>query len=131
MPAIVLPAAFCSANLIIYWGGFDSAWKIACAMLAGLGLFAVGAWRSGTGSRSMFRNALWIGPWIAGQVLIGALGRYGGGRNLLPDWIDIAVVLAFALAIFYWAVSLTLTKEATAVAVARDSHQIDYVTPAR
>src|SRR5882672_4729214 len=46
MPALVLPAAFCSANLIIYWGGFESTWKLACAMLVGLALFIVGAWRS-------------------------------------------------------------------------------------
>jgi len=38
------------------------------------------------------------------------------------------VVIVFSLAIFYWAVSLTLTKEGTAEAVAKDAHQIDYVT---
>lgn len=124
-PTFVLPAAFCSANLIIYWGGFDSIWKLACAMLVGLVLFAVGAWRAGTGARSTIRNALWIAPWIAGQVVIGAVGRYGGGRNILPNWVDIAVVIAFSLAIFYWAVSLTLSREATAAAVARDAHQLD------
>jgi len=131
MPRLVLPAAFCSANLIIYWGGFDSAWKIACAMLVGLAIFAVGAWRAGTGSHSMLRNARWIGPWLAGQVLLGAVGRYGGGRNLLPDWIDIAVVVVFSLVIFYWAVHLTLSREGTAAAVARDAHQIDYVALGR
>ena len=46
MPRLVLPAAFCSANLIMYWGGFDTNWKLALAMLAGLALFAIGAWRS-------------------------------------------------------------------------------------
>ena len=106
----MLPAAFCSANLIIYWGGFDSAWKIACAMLVGLILFGVGAWRAGTQSTLRARNALWIAPWLGGQVVIGALGRYGGGWNVLPDWIDIAVVIGFSLVIFYWAVHLTLEK---------------------
>jgi amino acid transporter len=128
MPALVLPAAFCSANLIIYWGGFGSTWKLACAMLVGLALFAVGAWRSGAGAQRSVRNAAWIGPWLGGQVLIGALGRYGGGRNVLPNWVDVAIVIAFALAIFYWAVSLTLTKAAAAVAVAKDARQIDYET---
>ena len=128
MPALVLPAAFCSANLIIYWGGFDTTWKLACAMVLGLGLFGVGAWRRGTGAWHTVRNALWLGPWFVGQVLIGALGRYGGGKELLPNWVDVAVVLVFSLAIFYWAVSLTLSKAETAAAVAKDARQIDYET---
>jgi len=129
MPALVLPAAFCSANLIIYWGGFETTWKLACAMGIGLALFAVGAWRSGSGAQHTIRNAFWIGPWFGGQVLIGWLGRYGNGsRNLLPSWVDIVVVIIFALVIFYWAVSVTLTREANAAAVAKDAQQIDYVT---
>lgn len=136
-PRLLVPAAFCSANLIIYWGGFETTWKLACAIGAGLVLFAAGGWRSGTGARRAVRNASWIGPWLAGQVLIGWLGRYGhGSRSVLPDWVDVAVVVAFALAIFYWAVSLALTEEEAAAAVARDAPQIEYdsrgeVTPAR
>jgi amino acid transporter len=128
LPRLVLPAAFCSANLIIYWGGFESTWKLAAAMLVGLALFAVGAWRSGTGAQRAIRNAVWLAPWLGGQVLLGALGRYGGGRNILPNWVDLAVVIGFALAIFYWAVNQTLTAEETAAAVAKDAQQIDYDT---
>ena len=126
-PALVLPVAFCSANLIIYWGGFETTWKLACAMLLGLVLFGVGAWRANTGAQRTIKNALWIGPWLGGHVLIGAVGRYGAGAsNILPGWVDLVVVIAFALAIFYWAVNLTLDKTATAAAVAKDAHQIDY-----
>ena len=132
MPTLVLPVAFCSANLIIYWGGFETTWKLACAMVLGLALFAAGAWRSGTRALHTIRNAIWIGPWLGGQVIIGALGRYGGGaRNILPNWADIAVVIVFALAIFYWAVSLTLNKDAAAAAVATDAQQFDYETRER
>jgi amino acid transporter len=127
MPALVLPAAFFSANLIIYWGGFETTWKLGCAMLLGLAFFAVGAWRAGTSAGHTLRNAIWIGPWLAGQVLIGAVGRYGeGARNLLPNWVDLAVELVFSLAIFYWAISLTLTREEAATAVAKDAQQINY-----
>jgi amino acid transporter len=132
LPKLVLPAAFCSANLIIYWGGFDSTWKLACAMLVGLALFAVGAWRSPSGAQHAVRNAIWIGPWLGGLVVIGALGRYGdSASNILPNWVDVAVVIVFALAIFYWAVSLTLTKEGTAAAVAKDAQQLAYDTHER
>ena len=65
-------------------------------------------------------------------MLIGWLGRYGNGsRNLLPNWLDIVVVIVFALVIFYWAVRLTLTREGTAAAVAKDAQQLDYETRER
>lgn len=127
MPRILLPAGFCSANLIIYWGGFETTWKLALAMLLGLVLFAIGAKRARTGARRTIRNALWVAPWLGGHVILGAVGRYGAGaRNLLPGWVDLAVVIGFALVIFYWAVSLTLPKDEAAAAVAKDAQQIDY-----
>ena len=125
LPKLVLPAAFCSANLIIYWSGFETTWKLACAMVVGLALFALGAWRSRTGAEHLVRNAVWIGPWLGGQVIIGALGRYGDNpANILPDWVDLAVVIAFSLAIFFWAIRLALTEEESGAAVAKDAQQL-------
>jgi amino acid transporter len=127
MPGVVLPAAFCAANLIIYWGGFDSTWKLSVAMIVGLVLFGIGASRARTGAGRTLRNALWMLPWLGGHVVIAYLGRYGdSARNLLPEWIDIAVVILFSLAIFYWAVQLSLTPDDTAREVAKDAAQINY-----
>jgi amino acid transporter len=126
-PGFVLPAAFCSANLILYWGGFDTTWKLVIAMVLGFTLFVVGAAKAGTTSEGRLGNSIWIWAWLAGQVVIGWLGRYGGGISILPNWIDILVVITFSLAIFYWAVSASLSKEATAAAVAKDARQINYV----
>ncbi len=130
MPRVVLPAAFCSANLIMYWSGFETAWKLTLAVAFGLVLFAIGASRARTGVGGSIRNAMWVGPWLGGQVFLGLLGRYGAGaRNILPDWIDILVVIAFSLAIFYWAVSLASTKETAVAAVAKDAKQLESATP--
>jgi len=126
LPKVLLPAAFCSANLIIYWGGFTTTWKLACAILVGLTLFTIGAVRGRTDADRTLRNALWMVPWFGGHVLIGALGRYGGGYEVLPAWVDIGVVIAFALAIFYFALSLALTPTQSAEAIAKDAHQLDY-----
>jgi amino acid transporter len=126
MPSLVLPAAFCAANLIIYWGGFDSTWKLGCAMLVGLVLFGVGAWRAGSHAMRTIRHSLWIGPWLGGQVFIGAIGRYGGGRNILPNWVDILVVIGFSLAIFYWATGSSLDREQSAAAIAKDAQQLNF-----
>ena len=125
LPKLLLPAAFCSANLIIYWGGFDTTWKLVAAIAVGLALFTVGAWRGRTGAQRTIRNAVWIGPWLGGHVLIGLLGRYGNGaKGLLPAWVDIGVVIVFALAIFYWAVRLALTEAESATAVMKDTPQL-------
>ncbi len=124
MPGILLPAAFCCANLLMYWGGFDTTWKLTVAMLVGLAIFGGGAVGMKTNAGRYLRNAIWMAPWFGGHVILGWIGRYGGGHNLLPNWIDLAVVIAFSLAIFYWAVSLSLTPEMSAQEVAKDAHQL-------
>ena len=127
-PKLLQPTAFVSANLIIYWGGFEYTWKIACALLVGLLIFGIGSTIAQTGSLFMVRHAIWIGPWIGGQVIIGALGRYGdGSHSLLPQWWDLVVVIAFSVVIFYWAVSCVMPRENVQEEIAKDADQIDYV----
>ena len=125
-PAVVLPAAFCSANLIIYWGGFETTWKLVLAMVVGLALFFLGAARAGTMSEIKLRSSLWMIPWLGGQLVIGALGRYGGGYDVLPAWWDLGVLITFSLAIFYGALRMTLTASESAAAIAKDSYQLEF-----
>jgi amino acid transporter len=128
-PKILLPASFVSANLILYWGGYNYTWKLAVALVLGLVLFGIGVQKAGTDAGPMIRSAFWIGPWIGGSVVIGALGRYGdGSHSVLPNWIDLLVVAVFSLAIFYYAVSETMSHEKVQAAVLKDSAQIDYIT---
>lgn len=126
-PKVLLPAAFCSANLIIYFSGFDTVWKLMIAMVVGLLLFAFGAWRSRTDAiRTSWRNSIWILPWFAGHVVIGGLGRYGGGHEVIPNWIDLVIVIGFSLAVYYVALGMTLSQAASEAAVAKDAHQLDF-----
>jgi amino acid transporter len=130
-PRILCPLGFCSANLILYWGGYDFTWKIAAALILGLVLFGIGSQFANTNALGMLRSAFWIGPWILGSVVIGALGRYGeGSHSVLPEWIDLLVVIAFSLVIFYWAVSSAMSRERVAEEIAKDSAQIDFVAVA-
>jgi amino acid transporter len=125
LPKVVLPAAFCSANLIIYWGGFEYTWKLACALVLGLALFAIGSSRANTQLMGYLRYAWWLAPWIGGQVVIGALGRYGtGAHNVLPDWVDLAVEIAFSLGVYYTAVGSCMSREMVHMEVAKDAHQL-------
>jgi amino acid transporter len=128
LPRFTLPAAFCSANLIIYWGGFDTTWKLACAMGAGLLLFAIGAWRTRSGAQRTWKNASWLVPWLGGHVILGALGRYGG-REILPDWIDVVAVLVFSVVTFYLGVALAVPPTEAQAAVQRDAQQMGDAQP--
>ena len=128
MPAIVLPASFASANLILYFGGFDTMYKVVGALVVGLLLFAIGSSRANTGSLTMVKHALWVPAWLAGMLVIGALGRYGDSqRNVLPPWIDLLVVIVFSVGIYGWAVRSGLPQAAVQEQLARDAHQLEHI----
>lgn len=117
---VLNPAGFVAANLIIYWGGFEATWKLLALIAIGRVLFEITLARTPEDDRPDidWRAASWIWPWLLGMTIIGYLGRYGtGSRNTLPDWIDLVVVLAFALAIYYFAVSVAMDSAKVRAAV--------------
>jgi amino acid transporter len=130
MANILTPAAFCSATMLLYWGGFQTMWKIDCAMIIGLMLFGIGLSVAGTDSFDMLRPAIWIGPWLLGMTIIDAFGRYTSVKNgvsshtHIANWWDLVLVIAFALVIFYWAVSSAMPSERVIAAVETDKDQI-------
>ena len=111
-PRVLAPAGFVFANLIIYWGGFDTTLKLLVAIFIGRVLFEVtlAFTRKDTHPMIDWRAASWIWPWLAGLLLLGVLGRYGnwGYKSILPNWWDMLAVVVFSLVIFYWAVSLAM-----------------------
>jgi amino acid transporter len=125
-PAILLPASFVSANLVIYWGGYNYTWKLAVAMGVGLVLFAVGSSVAKTDMFGYIKNAVWVGAWLIGDVIIGLAGRYGdGSKNWLPEWIDLLVVVVFSLGIFYWAANSALRLDQVQQEIAKSAHQME------
>lgn len=133
MPNVLLPVSFISANLIIYWGGYDVTIKIAAALIVGLILFGIGSSVRNTDALGKLRPSAWVAPWVLGSVIIGLAGRYQSSsssmfkaKSWLPEWVDLIVVIAFSLAIFYWAVNSHHSKELVEEAVARDAAQLEY-----
>jgi hypothetical protein len=127
-PAFVLPASFASSNLILYFGGFDTMYKVIGALVFGLLLFAIGASRAHTGDLLMVRHALWVPGWLVGMLVISALGRYGDSQlNVIPAWIDLLVVIVFSWVVYYWAVSLALPPEGVRAQLAHDAHQLSSI----
>ncbi|MET3803634.1 amino acid transporter [Nakamurella sp. UYEF19] len=114
-PKVFLPVSFAFSSLLIYWGGWGTTWKLDIAVLVGLMLYGYGVALKETAGRLKLRSAVWIGPWMLGLTLISLWGNYGsdgdGHKNdLFPNtqW-DLVLVIAFALVIFYWAVSCAMS----------------------
>jgi amino acid transporter len=127
-PKVLCPVAFCAANLIIYWGGFDAMWRLLTAIFLGRVIFEVALRRAKDMRRADidWRAASWIWPWLIGMTVIGLLGRYGkGSHDTLPNWIDLLVVILFSLAIFYYAVSLAMEPEKVKAAIESEERQIE------
>jgi amino acid transporter len=128
-PKLLAPIGFCSANLIIYWSGFDTTWKIFVGILIGLVIFAATRTYYGDKATNLdWRGSVWMWPWMIGTLVIGLLGRYdsgsnpkgGGELNLLPNWVDLIVVIGFSLAVYYWAVRLTIDERQVDAAIEAD-----------
>ncbi|MBT1002617.1 APC family permease [Paenarthrobacter sp. DKR-5] len=130
-PGFLTPLGFVAANLIIYWSGFESIWKLLTAILLGRIIFEIALRRSKTLRLRRdidWRAASWIWPWLIGILVIGLLGRYGkGSLSIFPDWIDILVVVLFSLVMFYYAVSLAMSPEDIAAAVEEDEFEFEAV----
>jgi amino acid transporter len=126
-PQVLAPIGFISANLIIYWSGFEATWKILTAVFVGRLIFEVALRRKNDLIRADvdWRAASWIWPWLIGMTIIGLLGNYGKGSNgTIGQWWDLLAVAVFSLIIFYYAVSLAMSPEQVRQAVATEERAI-------
>ena len=109
---VIAPLAFIIADLLIYWSGFETLWKLGVAIVLGyIAILMYTADRPELKSIDWARSA-WIGAYLLGMGVISWQGDYGPqntGRLAYP-W-DILVVALFSLAIYYWAVSQSLSTE--------------------
>jgi amino acid transporter len=107
---LLAPFGFVVANLVVYWSGWNTVWRVMAAL--GIG-FAVFLLYRVFGDKSRMprldlRGAAWIPPYLGGLMLISYFGRYDGGRNAIPFWWDVGLVAVFSLAIFGLALYLRL-----------------------
>ncbi|MCQ4084839.1 APC family permease [Streptomyces sp. RB6PN25] len=129
--AVIAPIGFIAANLVIYWGGFDTTWKIETGIGAGFLIFAATQLfrneRSPV-SASDWKGFVWVPVWLAANVLLGYLGNYdsggfrsgGGELTVLPNLLDLLVVSAVSLVIYFWAVNLAVPASEVSRLVGND-----------
>ncbi|TAK74518.1 MAG: APC family permease [Gammaproteobacteria bacterium] len=102
--SLICLLAFYFCNLLSYWTGWDTIYKLAIAMMIGLVFFVVAILKGRLAGTSLgLRSILWVGPYFAGLILISYLGSFGG-KHIIPFGWDFVVIAIFSAAILYLAV---------------------------
>ncbi len=105
--------AFIASNLIVYWAGWSTNYKLAIAIAAGYLLLAAYHRFSDAPAALEWRAGCWVVPWLAGLMLISYLGEYGDGRGVLTlGWGALAVAVLSG-AIYALAIHVRLSPEHT------------------
>lgn len=107
---IVCPIAFYFCNLISYWTGWETIYKLGIAIFIGFMFFFI-AYISGRIKSESFglKSCIWITPYLIGLILISYLGPFGG-KNIIPFGWDFLVIAIFSLIIFQLAVKCRAIK---------------------
>ena len=98
----VIPVlAFWASNLIVYWSGWLTGWKLYVAVLLGFVLLAVFKVFGGVrqGAFHLWQGLAWLFPWLGGLALISYLGNFpeksaGAGNLGLLNFEWSALILA-------------------------------------
>ncbi len=104
--------AFYSANMIVYWAGWSTNWKLFVSILLGLVVLVIFRltgqvhtpkwdWKAG---------ATWLVPWLACLALISYLGEFGDGLGLFGIGWGFVINLVLSVVIYAIALKVRLPK---------------------
>ena len=115
---VIAYLAFLSSNLIVYWSGWATDWKLFVAVLLGYVVLALyQPRRRDVAPPFEFRSGAWVVAWLAGLAVISWLGSYpapsadAGNLGVLGFGWAMLVIAAFSLLIMSMATSLRLPDE--------------------
>jgi amino acid transporter len=111
---VFAPLAFIVSGLIILWSGWSTDWKLGVAILLGYVILAFSRVFHLNAHKPVlqWRAAQWLPVYLVGLGVIVYLSPYGPLKNpVIPLWWDIAVTAVFSLAIYYWALAVSLPTE--------------------
>ncbi|HEX3812598.1 MAG TPA: APC family permease [Mycobacteriales bacterium] len=119
--------AFYSANLMVYWAGWDLDWKLFAAVGIGLVLLAV-QWLFVPSFREQhfhLRNGWWVMLWFAGLAVISWQGSYssddgahGQQNNIGFGWAFV-ILFVWSVVIYWLALRSRLSPEDTRAQIAQ------------
>jgi amino acid transporter len=116
--AVLAPAAFVVADLLIYWSGFEVVWKLGVVLIIGYVLMGISMAFDKDRPPLDWKSAVWLPVWLVGLGIISWQGQFSGGgvaspvnTNRIPFWWDIVIVAAFSLVIYFWAMATKLSRE--------------------
>ncbi len=128
--AVLSPIAFIVANMLIYWSGLEVIWKLGVVLVIGYALIGICMAFDKERPPLDWRSASWLPAYLVGMGIISWLGQYGGGAeappvntNTIPFWWDMAIVAAFSLVIYFWAMTVRLPNQEMEELVARQAQQ--------
>jgi amino acid transporter len=111
---ILSPIAFIVANLIIFWSGWDTDWRLGVAILIGYVTLALNRVFKLNSIQPVldFKAAQWLLPYLIGMGLLTYISDFGDKSNppLQGNW-DFLAVGAFSLVIYFWAQATSLSAE--------------------
>jgi amino acid transporter len=126
--AVLGPAAFIVANLLIYWSGLEVVWKLGVCIVVGYILIGVSMAFDKQRPPLDWKSAQWLPVYLIGLGIITWQGQYSGGAvaapvntGRIPFWWDMLVVAVFSVAIYYWAQATRLPREEMMELVSRQA----------
>jgi len=126
--AVLAPIAFIVANLIIYWSGFETIWKLGLCLVIGYVIIGISMASDKDRPPLDWKSARWLPVYLIGMGIISWQGQFSGGAvaspvntGRIPFWWDMLIVAAFSLAIYYWAQHDRLPREEMLELVSRQA----------
>src|SRR6266851_2012018 len=121
--AVLAPAAFIVADLLIYWSGFEVVWKLGIVLVIGYVIMGVLMAFDPQRPPLDWKSAVWMPVWLIGLGILSWQGQYSGAASgdthplpptntfNLPFWWDMLAVAGFSLIIWFWAMRTKLPRE--------------------
>lgn len=125
--SVMAPLAFVVANLVIFWSGWSTLEGLAAAILLGYVILIVTRVLNLNPTKPVLdlKAAQWLPVYLLGMGFIDWISDFGPLHSFLFKkpildnwWIDIIVVAAFSLVIYYWAQAVALPAEKIEEAIA-------------
>jgi amino acid transporter len=137
--AVLCPLSFFFANCIVYFSGWSNVFWLYVLIIIGFLIFGIYQAVQPAAKRTVidWKAAIWVLPWLIGLAIISWQGQYSSSFNkvfgitLNPrytiggsptphgyrEWLDLIIMFVFSMAIYYWAVYSSMSKEKIQAAV--------------